>query len=335
VRAVTRQRWGVVARSVVLGAVVGIATTRSAGGVRLVDDGVGMLVGGLIGFGISTLEAFLLTGPAGEVLRRQTLGVALLARILIYTAILLVVLIGVPPWFPVSADYAPSLLGSLVTGLVVSALFNFAFTIRSLIGGQTLVALLTGRYHHPREEERIVLMIDIIDSTGIAERIGPERFLLMLDRFVDAATEPILAAKGEIYRYVGDEIIVTWLFTRGIAEGRALAAAFAVEDAIEARRAYWEREFGRVPRFRTALHAGPLVVGEMGVIKREITMLGDTMNTAARIEDACRDLKRPYLASAAVVERASLPPGIRAEPLGPVPLRGKSGDVVLYALERG
>ncbi|MBI1777560.1 MAG: adenylate/guanylate cyclase domain-containing protein [Proteobacteria bacterium] len=333
-RAITRQRWGIVLRSIGLGALVGIAMTRSAGGAGVGDDGVGAAIGGLIGFGISSLEAFILTAPAGEALRRLSLGVALLARIALYTAIILPVLILVPLAAPGATGMRLPILNSMVFALAVSVLFNFAFTIRSLIGGWTLVALLTGRYRHPRTEERVVLMLDIVGSTAIAERIGPERFLLMLDRFVAAATEPILAAKGEIYRYVGDEIIVTWPFERGIAEGRSIATIFAVEAAVLARRGTWERDFGTLPRFRAALHAGPLVVGELGAVKREITMLGDTMNTTARIEDACRALDRPYLASAAVVERAPMPAGLSVEPLGPVPLRGKSDAITLYALLR-
>ena len=333
-RAITKRRWGIVLRSVVLGAIAGIAITRRAGAADLLDDAVGALTGGLIGFGISSLEAFILTGPAAEALRRLSLGLALLARVALYTAIILPVFIVVGSVAPAAAGINLSILNSTLVALAVSALFNIAFTIRRLIGGRTLVALLTGRYHHPLAEERVVLMLDIVGSTAIAERIGPERFLILLDRFVSAATEPILEAKGEIYRYVGDEIIVTWPFALGIAEGRGIAAIFAVEAAIRAHQSAWERDFGTFPRFRAALHAGPLVIGELGEVKREITMIGDTMNTAARIEDAARAHELGYLASAAVVERAPMPAGIQAKPLGPVELRGKSGAVTLYALSR-
>jgi adenylate cyclase len=53
-------------------------------------------------------------------------------------------------------------------------------------------------------------------------------------------------------------------------------------------------------RLRCGLHAGPLIVGEMGDIKREIVMLGDTMNTAARIEEACRTTGRDVSASSSL-----------------------------------
>jgi adenylate cyclase len=333
-RAITRQRWAVVLRSVAIAGLIGVAIAERNGAATASDYAIPAVDWMLIAFCIASLEAFVASGTAGEALRRWPIAAAFLVRTIAYAAIILVVATAVPAMLFARADATPALVPTLALGLAASALFNFAFTIRSIVGAATFAALLTGRYHRPREEERVVLMLDIIDSTSIAERLGPRRFLGLLDRFVGLATEPILDAAGEIYRYVGDEIIVTWPLARGVAEGRAVRTAFAVEGAILARRAMWEREFGVVPRCRAALHAGPLVVGEIGAVKREIMLLGDTMNTASRIEDACRELDRPCLASAALIERTILPPGIAAERLAPMALRGKSGEVVLYALRR-
>jgi adenylate cyclase len=55
------------------------------------------------------------------------------------------------------------------------------------------------------------------------------------------------------------------------------------------------------PQVRASLHCGPVVVGEMGSVKKEIALLGDTLNTAARLVDACRD-------STDVVRKAARPP---------------------------
>ena len=87
-------------------------------------------------------------------------------------------------------------------------------------------------------------------------------------------------------------------------------------------------------RLRSALHAGPLIVGEMGDVKREIVMLGDTMNTTARIEGVCRTTEADYIASGAALALASLPANVRAQSLGPVVLRGKEGGIELFALTR-
>ncbi len=76
------------------------------------------------------------------------------------------------------------------------------------------------------------------------------------------------------------------------------------------------------------------MVGELGYLKKEIALIGDTMNTAARIQQACRDTGHRVLASAALLERiADLPAGITRRALGPLPLRGKEHALEVYALE--
>jgi adenylate cyclase len=156
-----------------------------------------------------------------------------------------------------------------------------------------------------------------------------------LDRMIHAATEPIVEAGGEIYRYVGDEIIVTWPVRRGDADPRSLACPFAIEEAIARERESWQREYGIVPAFRAALHAGPLVVSELGDVKREIVLLGDVMNTASRILDICRDIGRDVLVSADALAAAALPPQLRMDGIGRPELRGKASGIELFALARG
>jgi adenylate cyclase len=76
-----------------------------------------------------------------------------------------------------------------------------------------------------------------------------------------------------------------------------------------------------------------VVIGELGIVKMEIALLGDTMNTAARLQQACRDTGQRVLASAALVDRlASLPPGIAKRSVGRLRLRGKENEIEIYVL---
>jgi adenylate cyclase len=103
----------------------------------------------------------------------------------------------------------------------------------------------------------------------------------------------------------------------------ALRACFgAIERLADPDRSY-EREFGQRVDFRAGLHCGPVVVGEMGTVKKEIALIGDTMNTAARIVDACRASGETVIASTALLQQMALPPGIAARALEPILLRGK------------
>ena len=85
---------------------------------------------------------------------------------------------------------------------------------------------------------------------------------------------------------------------------------------------------------RAGLHCGPVVTGEMGSVKREIVFLGDTVNTAARIQELCRETGDRVLASADLIDRLELPPGIAKRSLGDLRLRGKGADLALYALTK-
>jgi adenylate cyclase len=104
-------------------------------------------------------------------------------------------------------------------------------------------------------------------------------------------------------------------------------------EQLDERAKAYIRDFGLRANFRAALHCGPVAIGELGTIKMEIAFLGDTMNTAARLQQACRDTGQRVLASAALVNRlAALPPGIAKRSIGQLRLRGKETEIELYAL---
>jgi adenylate cyclase len=76
------------------------------------------------------------------------------------------------------------------------------------------------------------------------------------------------------------------------------------------------------------------VAGEIGGFKREIALVGDAMNTAARLEQACRTTGHAFLASKPLLDRTLMPGGIVATSIGSHLLRGKAERLVLFALER-
>ncbi len=163
--------------------------------------------------------------------------------------------------------------------------------------------------------------------------LGETAFLDFLNRFVADLTGPIVAQLGTIHKYVGDEIIVTWLLAAGLRDGHCVRACFDALAQLDALAESYIRDFGHRANFRAALHCGPVVVGELGMVKMEIAFLGDTMNTAARMQQACRDTGQRVLASAALVNRlATLPPGIAKRSIGRLHLRGKENEIELYGL---
>ena len=188
----------------------------------------------------------------------------------------------------------------------------------------------------PRDSKsRVFLLIDMEGSTGLAERLGPLAFHRLVNRFVNDLTQPIVAARGEIHRYIGDELIATWRLEEGTAHARCVAACFAAIDRLAKRAPDYRREFGAAVAVRAGLHCGPVVTGEMGTVRKEIVFLGDTVNTAARIQELCRETGDRVLASADLIDRLELPTGIAKRSLGDLRLRGKGAELALYALTKG
>ncbi|MFZ0836350.1 MAG: adenylate/guanylate cyclase domain-containing protein [Xanthobacteraceae bacterium] len=339
-RARTQQAVRIVAGITIASAVFGASVSS------FTPDGAatGIFTGAVIGFVLSTLGSLML-GPWSRAVQHWPLGVVFLLRTLIYGIVFMLVPNAVSAL--VHGSLAPFQDPTRVmtgTTLALSFAFalciNFALTASRLLGPRTMMSFVTGRYYRPRAEHRIVLFADLIGSTKLGEQLGDQKFHAFLNQVFWDMTEPVLESGGEIDRYIGDEIVVSWLLPEDAPAGNdtrtaAIACVFAIEDALTARAEHYRARFGTVPRFRAALHAGPLVVGEMGDVKREIVLLGDTMNTTARIENACRTTGYDYIASApAMPEPGALPAGVYAEKLGPVELRGKLQVVELFGLKR-
>lgn len=104
-------------------------------------------------------------------------------------------------------------------------------------------------------------------------------------------------------------------------------------DLVERRAEQFEANFGAVPRLRIAMHCGPVVVGEMGDLKREIVYTGDTVNTTARIEGAAKELGVELVVSADVAESVGIPAAASARALGSFTLRGRDAAIELIAIE--
>jgi adenylate cyclase len=224
---------------------------------------------------------------------------------------------------------------SVLFSFVVTFGFLFVFEISNIVGRRTLRNIVLGRYHRPRSEERFFLFVDIAGSTALAERIGPAAVHRFLDRVFRLASDPIEDHGGEIYQYVGDEMVVTWTAADGRKDARPIACLFAIRTALDEAAPTFEREFGVAPGIRAALHAGAVISGEVGGSKRDIVFHGDVMNTASRLEQATRDLDRRFLVSADALGRLAGTERYALEPLGPRVVRGRAAPVEVYACAEG
>jgi adenylate cyclase len=293
----------------------------------------GLVIGAVNAAAIPWLEMVVLRLWAAPALGRLPFLVTVAARAaLFFVAVVLINAVFVPllNGFRLAGAIAPQ---DIVFGLAASFIGSATISVADLLGVDVLFAFVAGRYHRPQVEERGLLFLDLCASTATAERLGGPRFLDFLNAVFADLSAAIVENGGEIHKYVGDEIIATWRLAPGRNAPDIVRAWAAARRRLAMGAERYQRDFGLAPDFRAALHAGEVVVGELGSRRKEIALIGDPMNTTARMIEACRALNRTTLASVALMERLEAPPdGIEIEAIAPLPLRGKSAPLDLVAL---
>ncbi len=222
----------------------------------------------------------------------------------------------------------------LITWYFIVLFTIFFLDISEKYGPGTLKKMLLGRYHSPVQEDRIFMFLDLKSSTAIAERIGDEFYFRMLKYFFQLATEPVLNCKGEIYQYVGDEIIISWKRREGLQGANCLQCFFSIQQTIRANSDYFKTQFGTVPDFKAAIHSGIVTTGEVGVIKKDIVYSGDILNTTARIMSLCNQYNTSLIISGVIYEDLKNTAGYEFNWLDSPSLRGKATKTPVFSVNR-
>jgi adenylate cyclase len=318
------------------GTIAGLAINVAQGRTSPSSMVVGVTYGLLMCIAIGCVELFVLDGPMRVWLGGLSFTANLIVRSAIYAAIIVVIQLSQAGEIIAGLPLDPSsqtFWFGFIYSAVVSVLLNLVFGIANIIGPRAFVNFITGRYHSPVEENRFVLFVDIAGSTGLAERLGGVGIHRFLDRTFRLLTVAVVDYRGEVLNYIGDEVIVTWRESSGAIECRPLRCFTAMRDALAHASSQFEREFGAVPRIRGSLHFGPVIVGEIGDIKRAIVFNGDVMNTAARLEELSRNVDGGFLASRAAMERFNSAPPFAIRDLGRLPIRGRADGIDVVGID--
>jgi len=215
----------------------------------------------------------------------------------------------------------------IVIGTLVILLVNDKY------GPGVFASFLLGKYFHPKKEERIFMFLDLRASTSIAEKLGEEHYFNFVKDVFQDATPSILYSKGEIYQYVGDEIVISWKTHKGTENANCIRCFFDVQRSLNDKADYYQEKYGVLPEFKAGLHYGYVMAGEIGVVKREIAFSGDVLNTAARIQSKCNELGVNILLSKILLDKLNLQPDAYTPiMMGDIVLRGKEQSLALFTL---
>ena len=169
-------------------------------------------------------------------------------------------------------------------------------------------------------------------STTIAEQLGHIKYFEMLKEYYSDLSEAIIQYSGEVYQYVGDEIIVSWKYETGIADNNCIKCFFAMKKDLAKRADWYYKKFGVRPTFKAGFHFGEVTTGEIGVLKKEIIFTGDVLNATARIQALCNNYEVDLLLSEDLVKSLDLGSEFQVRSLGENELRGKKETIELYTI---
>src|SRR5436853_2143383 len=184
-----------------------------------------VMIGFPLGLVFGLLELFLFPGSEMR-FRRWSFTKILIFKTLLYTAVIYAMTATITTMIGLSEGRKLRDLTAFLTSvgqmvlviysLAIYSLLLFFLQINHLLGEGILWKFVRGKYHKPREEERIFMFLDMKSSTTIAEQLGHVRFYTLLNELFYEISQPVIQTKAEIYQYVGDEIVLTWELEHGL-----------------------------------------------------------------------------------------------------------------------
>ncbi len=301
----------------------------------------GALTGFTISFLVSSFEIFYIRSLRRSWFRRAAFLPGLVVRILVLTLLIRFGLlfnrylasyfVGQP--FTMEHLQFSEQFRDTFFSLSIVVVFVVLSQLTALIGFKRFANLVVGRYFKPVSEERIFLFVDLVGSSDLARELGNIRFHEFLSEFFYTIDPAIVKSKGEIVSYVGDAVIVTWpLSANKQKNSRCLTALKDMQRDIQINAGHFQDEFDRVPQFRAALHGGEVVLGECGDSRKQVTFLGDVVNTTARIEEATKKKDEQFLVSDFLIQKMIVPEGVAIEEFGSPILKGIEEPLLLHRI---
>ncbi len=248
--------------------------------------------------------------------------------------------LGLPFYDPVVVKSIFSFFNDFVFWSIViymGAIINITLFISEVsdnLGQGILKNFLVGKYHKPREEERIFMFLDMKSSTTIAEKLGHVDYYKLLNEYYADITEAVVQTSGEIYQYVGDEIVVSWQLKHGLQNNNCLRCFFLIKQIFKTVSEKYIKEFGLVPGFKAGFHYGKVTTGEIGVVKKEIIFTGDVLNTSARIQSTCNAYDVDILVSDDLIGKLKTKDEYIFTEIGECELRGRDKKVKLQTVQK-
>ena len=243
-----------------------------------------------------------------------------------------------PPWTPSWWEYHGLMLVAVV--LALAAFFLELDRRRGL--ERFLPSLVVDRVLHGEplqftgeRQAATILFADMRGSTALAEGLTPEEVVRVVNDYLGVLARAVFSEGGVLDKFTGDGLMSIFGVFQDGTDGAlpALRAALAMRRGVEQLSAERRARDEPTARFGIGIHTGEVVLGTIGIPERsDFTALGDTVNTASRLETLTKEYGVDLVISEAVVSR--LRDGeVTVRRLGDAHVRGKAATVSVYTVE--
>jgi adenylate cyclase len=181
-----------------------------------------------------------------RIFRKRSFRYALIITICSYMllfAVLMALYLGIRSYFALREEATLNAVFNLAIGMTtkfyplvhfilwgfVTLSTLFMLQVNDKFGPGILKKFLLGNYYQPKKEARIFMFLDMKSSTTIAEKIGNEKYFDLLRNLFAHLTDTILNHDGEIYQYVGDEIIISWPVKKGVYKANCIQCFLSIK----------------------------------------------------------------------------------------------------------
>tara|TARA_R110001592_G_scaffold325782_4_gene606130 strand:+ start:12467 stop:13462 length:996 start_codon:yes stop_codon:yes gene_type:complete len=230
-------------------------------------------------------------------------------------------------------DFSTKSFGlNLSQSIIISITILFYLQLEAIVGVGVFHNLLLGRYQHPKKEWRYFMFMDINNSTQLVESLGDDTYFSMLNAYLRDLSKPVFESGASIYKYMGDEIMLTWKDKKTFEPEIALKVYTDFKHIIESKSDFYMKSFGAVPTFKAGLHYGEVITAKVGDLKKEIAYNGDVLNITSRIMDRCKEFKQGIIMTEVVYNKMSEKPKNVLE-ISNLNIEGKRDPINVYGLK--
>ncbi len=235
---------------------------------------------------------------------------------------------------PLEIIFSKNFISIFIEIFIITFFIVFFIELEKHLGDHFIFNFFFSKYKKPIEENRVIMFLDLKDSTSIAEIIGNKAFVSFINYCYRIMAKSVIKNKATILKYVGDEVILTWDERKGIKHNNCIHMYYDFFDELEKHKNDFIERYGIFPVFKAGLHSGEVTAAFLGSIKKQMDYSGDVMNTTARIQGVCNQYDANMLISS---ELASLLPDTEDfvySEIGEVQFKGKAEKFPIKKVQR-